>query len=91
MRKKCFVCLYLNKKFSTFKLRPFLNFRMIVSLGPEGKLKGLQVTIRSLSGLQCWTTELKVASSFPSRGRKTLSVDPAVNGTLFRIREEQRQ
>ena len=72
------------KKCSTLKLRPSLNLRMIVSLDPDGKLKGLQVTIRWSSGLQRWTTVLKVASSIPVSRLKKL---PAVNGYLFRIRE----
>ena len=80
--------LYAFKTFSTLKLRPSLNLRMIVSLDPDGKLKGLQATIRWSSGLQRWTTVQKVTSSIPSRGLKTISADPAVNGYLIRIREE---
>ena len=57
-------------------------------IDPDGKLKGLQVTIRWSSGLQRWTNVLKVRSSIPSSGLKTISVDPAVNGYLVRIREE---
>ena len=45
-----FLYAFIYKKFSILKVRPSLNLRMIVSLNPDGKLKGLQVTIRWLSG-----------------------------------------
>ena len=66
MRKEC-SCMLLQEVFD-LKAKTLLSLRMIVSLDPDGKLRGLQVTIRWSSGLQRWTTVLKVASSTPSRG-----------------------
>ena len=70
MRKKCSCMpLFILEVFDLkLKLRPSLNLRIIVSLDPYVKLKGLQVTIRWLSELQHWTTVLRVARSIPSGG-----------------------
>ena len=68
MRKKCSCMPLFIQDVFDLKAKALLKFKNDCELDPDGKLKGLQVTIQWSSGLQRWTTVLRIACSIQSRG-----------------------